>query len=58
MIIREVYSLEKDDNILKYALCNNKENLTVICRKLKNNRAHLNVENYMKLIIKEIILIQ
>ena len=26
MIIREVYSLEKDDNILKYALCNNKEN--------------------------------
>ena len=25
MIIREVYSLEKDDNIIKYALCNNKE---------------------------------
>ena len=45
MIIREVYSLEKDDNILKYALCNNKENLTVSCRKLKNNRAHLNIEN-------------
>jgi hypothetical protein len=45
MIKREVYSLEKDDNILKYALCNNKENLTPFCRKLKNNRAQLNVEN-------------